>query len=188
MSIAVDGFVSQLDDYKLLITKARENLKKRETRKFKRLSQEVMASNNDDDDEEEAQFTINVDPMSGASKFKRKELSEKPIGIDELVSLTPKLSRSASVSVNTSQVNREVETKMTSTFSTHPGNAGKLHPVLPRFAVRSPKKQRHIPSKSDLVDMRKKNPTAIKNAIYCIVILEEFVKELAAVSIEQTLL
>ena len=165
--------------------KARENLKKRETRKFNRLSQEMSNSHIADDGDEKGRCVIELDHKTGAGIFKRKEVAEKVAPVDEFMSLTPKLSRCASVSVNTSKLKQEAESKRTSTFSSHPG--GKLHPALPRFGVRR-NKQTNVPTKSDLIDLRQKNPTVIKNAIYCIVILEEFVKELAAVSIEQTLL
>ena len=176
----------QLDDYKLLITKAKQNLLRRESRK--RLSQELSnPSVNNGDERDEAECKINLNYKTGSSKFQlhRKEVHEKgdkTMGADELVSLSPARSMSMSASINTSQLKKE-DTKRTATFS-HPG--GKLHPALPRSAGKT--RHRNIPSKKDLVDMRKKNPTAIKNAVYCVIILEEFMKELAAVSVEQTLL
>ncbi len=57
---------------------------------------------------------------------------------------------------------------------------GRLHP-----AIRSPTKR--PPESLTRVEtgvLKKKNPTAVKNAIYCAIILEEWLKELAAISLE----
>lgn len=60
---------------------------------------------------------------------------------------------------------------------------GKLHP-----AIRSPQKRgADFLPRTDAENLRKKNPTAIKNAIYCAIILEEWLKELAAISLEHNL-
>lgn len=191
ISTSADQFVSQLDDYKLLIVKARQNLIRRESRGFKRLSQEFSAPLLPrDGKEKDSACSINLDHRSGASKFQKKEVQgteEKSIGVDELVSLTPGKHNASFTCINTSQVKDGA--KRAATFSGHPGHIGKLHPAMPWFGGRSPsRRHRKIPSKKDLADMRKKHPVVIKNAIYCVVLLEEFMKELAAVSIEQTLL
>lgn len=140
--------------------------------------------------ENEVQFDISLDTATGSTKFQRKELasSDTLVSADELVSLTPNtLTRSASVSVNTSLVRGESELKRTATIS-NPGNVGRLHPAIPKIGMKSPsKRSRNFPSKKEIAELRKKNPKLIRNAVYCVVLLEEFMKELAAISIEQTL-
>ena len=60
---------------------------------------------------------------------------------------------------------------------------GRLHP-----AIRSPQKRvTESIQRTDRGYMRRKDPTAIKNAIYCAVLLEEWLKELAAISLEHNL-
>jgi len=186
VSFAVDGFLLQLDDYKSLILKARQNLIRRETRRFKRLSQEIANDINSNEESEES-VTINIDTHTGLGRFQKVdnggEKNGRVMGIDEIVSLAPNNAFSQ-LSINTSPI---IEEKgLASHFI--PQSHGKLHPVIPKVPYRSPKWRRKVPTKNDLIDMRKRNPVAIKNAVYCAVILEEFMKELAAISIEQTLL
>ena len=111
----------------------------------------------------EKEMTCTLDPMTGSTKFQRKELfpekGDRPISADELVSLSPDtIVRSASVSVNTSLVKRDDgELKRTSTIS-NPGNVGRLHPALPKIGSKTPsKRSRNLPSKSEVAEMRKKN-------------------------------
>lgn len=190
VSDSTDRFVTRLDDYKLLLTKARLNLINRGDKKcdYNEVQEESP------DKKADVQFSISLDHATGATKFHQQEIQsdkgDKPISVDELVSLTPssRLKRSSSVSVNTSIRNREEnDLKRTPTIS-NPGSVGRRHPALPKFNTKDlSRRTRGFPSKSEIAEMRKKNPTMIKNAVYSAVILEEFMKELAAISIEQTL-
>lgn len=189
VSDAAENFVKRLDDYKVLITKARQNLFKR-TERFNDCDSGADV-NDEQEKKADVQYTISLDHATGATSFKQKEMTvEKIASVDELVSLEPqqRIYRSSSVSVNTSSVKREENNlKRTSTIS-NPGNVGRLHPALPKFNGKGMlRRSRAFPSKHEIEEMRKKNPTMIKNAVYCAVILEEFMKELAAISIEQTL-
>lgn len=67
--------------------------------------------------------------------------------------------------------------------STSGARIGRLHP-----AIRSPQKRVSEPiPRTDGAYLRRKNPVAIKNAIYCAILLEEWLKELAAISLEHNL-
>ena len=67
--------------------------------------------------------------------------------------------------------------------STSGARIGKLHP-----AIRSPQKRvAESVARNDRAYLRRKDPTAIKNAIYCAVLLEDWLKELAAISLEHNL-
>ena len=180
VSDGADLFVGRMDDYQVLITKARENLLNRKD-KSSQTSGKCKEEN-------ETQLIISLDTTTGSTKFQRKEL-DKPVSADDLVSLSPStIPRSASVSVNTSLASNENnELKRTATIS-NPGSIGRLHPALPKIGLKSPSKRaKNFPSKSEINELRKKNPRVIKNAVYCVVVLEEFMKELAAISIEQTM-
>ena len=168
-----------MDDFKILITKARQALRDRESNDIK------LNNNNNDNDEQPC--TIELDYATGAGKFERNNtFNSDEKNMEKLISLTTGKQRT-NKSVNTSEITRN-GVERSSTFSTPPENAGRLHPVLPKLGAKSPKKRRNMFSKTDVLDLRKTNPIYIRNAIYCVVILEEFMKELAAVSIEQTLL
>jgi len=180
VSDGADLFVGRMDDYQVLITKARENLMNRK--------EKGHTTGGKIKEENETQLIISLDTTTGSTKFQRKEL-DKPVSADELVSLSPStIPRSASVSVNTSLASNEnSELKRTATIS-NPGSIGRLHPALPKIGLKSPsKRSKNFPSKSEISELRKKNPRVIKNAVYCVVVLEEFMKELAAISIEQTM-
>ena len=161
----------ELDDYKILIGKARQNLIRRESRCYRRSSQELYSSPKLSEREER----VAINPNSGASRFQKNENREEngfAYSLEDIISL--KANALSSFSVNTSHKSNDKDSKVSVRMSHTPG---KLHPVISRKAF----------SRADLIDMRLKNPTAIKNAVYCAVVLEEFMKELAAVSIEQTL-
>lgn len=174
VSDGADLFVGRMDDYQVLITKARENLLNRK--------EKGHTTGGKIKEENETQLIISLDTTTGSTKFQRKEL-------DKPVSLSPStIPRSVSVSVNTSLASNEnSELKRTATIS-NPGSIGRLHPALPKIGLKSPsKRSKNFPSKSEISELRKKNPRVIKNAVYCVVVLEEFMKELAAISIEQTM-
>ena len=122
-------------------------------------------------DNNDFQFNISLDPVSGSTKFQRKELasSDTLLSADELISLAPNRPRSASVSVNTSLVTRgDNELKRTATIS-NPGNVGRLHPAIPKIGMKSPsKRSRNSPSKKEIAELRKKNPRVVRNAVYCL--------------------
>ena len=188
LSDTAESFVVRLEDYNVLISKARQNLINRADDVI--IAPEQQENTEENEERQDLQYTISVDHMTGATKFQQKEMQlekNSVISADELVSLhpSPKLRRSASLSVNTSILKSEESNfKRTATIS-NPGSVGKLHPALPKFGGKS--KSKKSPSKSEVAEIRKKNPTFVKNAVYCVVILEEFMKELAAISIEHTL-
>ena len=70
------------------------------------------------------------------------------------------------------------------------GSIGRLHPLFPRGSGKLPGSRmvHGVPSRKELQMIRQKNPNVLKNVVYCVVVLEEFMKELSAISIEQTLL
>ena len=181
MSLEVDEFLMELDDYKILIGKARQNLIRRESRCYRRSSQELYSSPKLSEREER----VAINPNSGASRFQKNENREEngfAYSLEDIISL--KANALSSFSVNTSHKSNDKDSKVSVRMSHTPG---KLHPVISRHFSKHGRGKRKAFSKADLIDMRLKNPTAIKNAVYCAVVLEEFMKELAAVSIEQTL-
>lgn len=180
VSDGADLFLTRLDDYKVLITKARQNLI---DRKESTSSAEIMER------QKEQQYAVSLDPNTGQTKFQRTEVN-KPISSDELISLSnpTSIQRSASVSVNTSLINKDSGELERSNTISNTGNVGRLHPALPKIGFKSPsKRSKNFPSKSEIEELRQKNPTVVKNAVYCALVLEEFMKELAAISIEQTM-
>ena len=180
-----DLFLSRLDDYKMLINKARQNLLERNTESFSTVSQHGT----------DQKFVVSLDPTTGQTKFQRTEV-DKPLTPDDLISLQPHqyspatIRRSASTSVNTSLTNKdssELSERRRETIS-NTGNVGSLHPALSKMGLKSPsKRSKNFPSKVEMKELRQKNPSVVKNAVYCALVLEEFMKELAAISIEQTM-
>ena len=182
VSLEVDEFLMELDDYKTLIGKARQNLIRRESRRYRRSSQELDSSPKLSEREER----VAIDPNSGASRFQKNENREENgfvYSLEDIISLKPNTLIS-SFSVNTSQKSNDKDSKASVLLSHTPG---KLHPAISRHFSKHGRGKRKAFSRADLIDMRLKNPTAIKNVVYCAVVLEEFMKELAAISIEQTL-
>ena len=182
VSLEVDEFLLELDDYKTLIVKARQNLIRRESRRYRRSSQELYSSPKLSEREER----VAIDPNSDAWRFQKNENQEEngfAYSLEDIISLKPNRCIS-SCSVNTSQRSNDKDSKVSVLMSHTPG---KLHPAISRHIAKHGRGKRKAFSRADLIDMRLKNPTAIKNAVYCAVVLEEFMKELAAVSIEQTL-
>ena len=179
VSDGADLFLSRLDDYKVLITKARQNL----------LDRKESVPCTETSGQSEQQFAVSLDPTTGQTKFQRTEVN-KPITPDDLISLNNPTSmvRSVLVSVNTSLINKDSgELERRETIS-NTGNVGRLHPALPKIGFKSPsKRSKNFPSKKEIDELRQKNPTIVKNAVYCALVLEEFMKELAAISIEQTM-
>jgi len=175
VSSVADGLVSQLDDSKALISKARQTLRERG-------SCDLSINPHDNDgNKRNGEQPCNIE-QTGTPDYERRDNSgtEMGGGLDRLISLTPVKS------VNTSEITHN---SSAAAFST-PESAGRLHPGIPKFGGSKGGGRRRrstMFSRSDVEDLRKNNPPYIRNAIYCVVVLEEFMKELAAISIEQTL-
>lgn len=184
VSSLADGLVGQLDDFKLLIVKAQQALRDRELTDLN----SVNNNNIEGEDGNDQPCSIELDCSTGAGRFERANTFDSDDrSVDSLLSLS---AGSRNKSHNTCELKMNNANDLeTSALSSPANSAGRLHPVLPKLKIsKSPKKRRNIFSKSDVADLRRTNPGYIRNAIYCVVILEEFMKELAAVSIEQTLL
>ena len=186
-----DAFVSQLHDHQQLIRKARKNLLTRQEGRYKQLSQEsakrlsldsskLVKNLNNIEDTSEINCVIQSDQKTGdySNSEQKSPTLSKTLSVDDIMCLSP-------WSLSQKEKQDEKDEKLVSLNTRH----SKLHPAIPKLGLRSPnKKDFKQKNNVDKLDLHIKNLEGVKNAVYCVVILEEFMKELAAVSIEQTLL
>ena len=167
MSQTTDIFVSQLDDFRTLLVRARQNLAKRE-KKYFGFSPEIQRKDS-------IISSLSVDSRdSGNSDEQTVDQNARIVNTVHTVKLS-------SPQAATKQDSLYAEAALARTNSG--ARIGRLHP-----AIRSPQKRGvETVSRADIAYSRRKNPAAIKNAIYCAILLEEWLKELAAISLEHNL-
>ena len=164
-----DIFVSQLDDFKQLMSKARQNLLKREKKCFGIKSEQQR--------KDSIVSTLSADSKDGGSSDEHSDQSTK--GINTIHTTGGSKQTGAGSSGRKDSLYAEAALAKSVTGA----RIGRLHPAL-----RSPQKRITDQSmRADQAYLKKKNPTAIKNAIYCAIVLEEWLKELAAISLEHNL-
>ena len=148
VSSIADGLVSQCDDFKTLITKARQTLREREAGPVSdpllNNNNSINHNNNNTNDEElpctsdleESPQTIESENEGGVTGG----------GLDRLIMLTP------GKSVNTSEITRSsAGIERTSVLSTPPDSVTRLHPVLPKFGAKGQRRRRNTMfSRSDV--------------------------------------
>ena len=159
--------MSQIDDFRTLLLRARQNLAKRE-KKYFGFSSEIERKDS-------ITSSLSFDSReSGNSDDQSLDHNAKIINTVHTV----KLSNQQAITKQDSLYNEAALAR-----SNSGARIGKLHP-----AIRSPQKRvAESAARTDRTYLRRKDPTAIKNAIYCAVLLEDWLKELAAVSLEHNL-
>ena len=161
--------MSQIDDFKTLLTRARQNLIKRE-KKFIGVSPEVQRKDS---------------IVSSLSVDSRDSFNSDEQSVDYSIKIlnpvhTVKQNSQQTIAAKQDSLYDEAALARTASGA----RIGRLHP-----AIRSP--QKRITESNVRIDrtyLRRKDPTAIKNAIYCAVVLEEWLKELAAISLEHNVI
>jgi len=168
LSQTTDIFVSQIDDFKTLLIRARQNLTKRE-KKFVCVSPEGQRKDS-------IASSLSVDSDSCHSDEQSVDYSIKTLNPVHTV----KQNNQQAFAAKQDSLYDEAALART----TSGARIGRLHP-----AIRSPQKRiTESIARTDRTYLRKKDPTAIKNAIYCAVMLEEWLKELAAISLEHNVI
>eukprot|EP00794_Sanderia_malayensis_P006996 gene6996-7781_t len=164
----IDAFIFQLDDYKSLMQRARSNLLKRD-QKFYGLTTENTARKDSNASGLGVDIECSDQNITGTKADKVARNVNTHIIIRDTSVSSPTLPRKDSLY---SEPALEVS---------HSAGIGRLHP-----AIRSPSKRpaENLTRHEMGANLKKKNPTAVKNAIYCAIILEEWLKELAAISLE----
>ena len=186
---STDMFVVQLDDHVKLIRRARENLVKRERRYFN------LGIFHPGIELEPRRDSITS--VVTLTESQTPDTTENAVVLQDDISVawTNKQTRGATLAELPKKLHTSPHTspgkdtkQRTSSFhlpnSSSGPRIGILHPLMRQ---KGPQRRLMESNKSDSPYLRRKNPSAIKNAIYAAVLLEEWLMELAAISLEHNL-
>ena len=166
-----DIFVSQLDDFKTLLLRAQQNLIKREKRYFGFSAEPGR--------KDSIVSSLSMESRDGGSSDDQAHLSDQAQVILNTVNTVNQTGSGPQFVQRKDTLYTEASLAKTVSGA----RIGRLHP-----AIRSPQKRISEQTlQNEAAYLRRKNPTAIKNAIYCAILLEEWLKELAAISLEHNL-
>ncbi|XP_002163723.3 FHIP family protein v1g243165 isoform X1 [Hydra vulgaris] len=176
VSTTSDAFVSQFHDYRQLIRKARQHLMQPDQSKY--FTEDPSLFKDLNNTELTVNCTLQSNEDTQAIYEQKSPILSNTLSVDDILCRSP-------WSLFHKEQHDNKNEKRVSLNTRH----SKLHPVIPKLGLRSSnKKDFKNQTTVDKLDSHVQNLLVIKKAVYCVIVLEEFMKELAAVSIEQTLL